>query len=308
MLFYCGVAEEVWNKHPTAPGRYACVSPVSGSRERRQYHNRVHLPSDTLVIQDSGAFSDSPQTRLSFEAALERQIAHADKFGYAGQISHRASYDLLIDEKWVDGTRNKKRWSAVEAEAAVTTTIGAAHYLVRNNTTANILSVQGVTPQQYLACAERVMPLLGAEDMLGLGGWCIVGLYRSLVPVFYETMRLLIPVVAKNNVKRVHIWGVVYADAVGRLQWLCDEHGIELSTDSVGPQQRPVMGKWGYANWVDKQYKKVALEVLGMERARHVVAVRDWLSGIADTHYYKAPNFVHVSEKRRNGAMQLSLF
>src|SRR5258708_3489297 len=84
--FYCGVSEQVWNHHPVAPGAYACISPVSGRHEDTPESRRVNyvrIPPGTAVIQDSGAFSDGPRQRLSVEEALERQIAHAERFGYA---------------------------------------------------------------------------------------------------------------------------------------------------------------------------------------------------------------------------------
>jgi hypothetical protein len=92
----------------------------------------VAVPPDTEVIQDSGAFSDGPGSRLNPSDTLERQIKHGVKFDYDSQITHRASNDVLIDEVWVAGNRRKRRWSVEAAETAVRETIEAAKYMAEN--------------------------------------------------------------------------------------------------------------------------------------------------------------------------------
>jgi hypothetical protein len=289
ILLYCGVNEQQWNHHPVAPGKLACVAPVYGKTVQGKKCNRVKVPLDTEVIQDSGAFSDGINERLSVEAALERQLVHAEKYGYAAQVTHRASYDLLIDEKWEGGVRHKARWTEQDAEYAVETTVRAAAYLARHRLgTKLILSAQGVSAQQYLRCAEQVVPLLEDGDIFGLGGWCITGkLPAQMLPVFRETMRLVIPFLGREGVRRVHLWGVCYAKALGELLWLCDEWNITLSTDSSGPSVRPAMGVWGYAEWRDPFYEQPAAEIRGLERARHVQATCTWLQAFRSTPHYK---------------------
>ena len=289
ILLYCGVNEQQWNHHPVAPGPLACVAPVYGKTLRTKQVNRVKVPAGTAVIQDSGAFSDGPDERLSVEAALERQLVHADTYGYASQVTHRASYDLLIDEKWESGIRHKARWTELDAAHAVDSTVQAAAYLAHHRQgTALILSAQGVSAQQYLACAQQIVPLLEPGDVFGLGGWCITGrLPAQILPVFRETMRLVIPFLGREGVKRVHVWGVCYAKALGELLWLCDEWGITLSTDSAGPTIKPAMGEWGYAEWRDASYQRPPPETRGLERARHAAATRDWLLSFRSTPHYR---------------------
>ncbi len=280
--FYCGVSEQVWNHHPVAPGAYACISPVSGRHEDTPESRRVNyvrIPPGTAVIQDSGAFSDGPRQRLSVEEALERQIAHAERFGYASQLTHRASYDLLIDEKWEGGLRYKARWSEEDAARACQLTVKAASYLSRHRYGLGaILSAQGVSAKQYLLCAEHIVPSLQEGDIFGLGGWCITGKFpRHCLPVFRETMQQVIPFLSREGVKRVHVWGVCYAQALGELLWLCDQYGLVLSTDSAGPALRPALGRWGYASWSDPSYRKPPNETLGRHRKLHVYLTRRWL-------------------------------
>jgi len=127
---YCGINEHSWDHQPTAPGPYACIAPVYGKSRKTQETNGVTLPAHTSVLQDSGAFSDCNATRLDPGAALERMYRHSDRYHYDSQITHRASYDQLIDEQWDDNDiRHKIRWSELDATDAVRQTIEAARYL-----------------------------------------------------------------------------------------------------------------------------------------------------------------------------------
>lgn len=303
---YCGIGETTFNHHPVAPGPYACVSPVCGSTERTKSMTRVSVPPGVLVLQDSGAFSDGPADRLRFEEALERQIAHAERFGYEGQIEARASYDcLLIDEIWENGMRRKERWPEEAGEIAVQTSVQAAAFLsYHRDGLPVVLSAQGVTPEQYMRCAQQIVPFLEPWDIFGLGGWCILGkMPRRMMPVFRQAMHTVIPFLGRVGVRRVHIWGVCYAPALGELLYLCDQWGIELSTDSAAPSIRPVMGSWGYSSWRMSGYEiPPVLESCrtrdeggqkspsclpgtccrGLERSRHVELTRDWLAHIRE--------------------------
>lgn len=310
---YCGINENNWNHHPVSTGEYACIAPVYGKTKETKTVNNVAVPHEAKVIMDSGAFSDTTDQRLSFEQALHRQVAHAYRFGYVKQISHVASYDLLIDEKWQDGERSKIRWSKDEAESAVKETILAAAYAARQRRVIHgmfgrkvglILSAQGVEVEQYLRCAQGIVPMLEEEDVFGLGGWCITGLLPdAIMPSFRAIMQEVIPYLGSVGVKRAHIWGVCFTEALGELLWLCDQHGIKLSTDSSGPQRRPVLPSWGYGSWRQANYKMPSIldsckvkdeygnrvptcapdaKCRGLERIRHVALTRDWLNNFRD--------------------------
>src|SRR5258708_4380032 len=297
--FYCGINDQQWNHHPVAPGRYACISPVYGRTAGTKAVNRVSVPGDTLVIQDSGAFSD--KERLSHEQALDRQLAHAERFGYADQITHRASYDLLIDEKWEGGIRYKARWTEQDAGLAVKMTVAAARYLNQHrNGLGAILSAQGVSASQYLKCARQVVPLMQEGDAFGLGGWCITGkMPAQMLPVFRETMYEVIPFLGREGVKWVHIWCVIFPQALGQLLHICDEYGLKLSTDSAGPQVKPCFGSWGYGEWHDPDYQRPPAAIRGLERARHVELTRDWLASFRSTRFYKPINPTWLKKPRQ---------
>jgi hypothetical protein len=294
--FYCGINARSWAHHPVAPGPLACIAPMYGARKDTKQINAVTVPSEVeAVLLDSAAFSDKTDERLSFQDALHRQIAHAYRFGYADRVSHLASYDLLIDEKWEYGERSKVRWSKDEAEYAVMETVCAAQYLagqrrflrgVFGRDIRLALSAQGVEVEQYLQCLKQIVPLLEDGDIVGLGGWCITGLLPyAILPSFREILSEVIPYLGTQKVKQTHIWGVIFPEALGFLLSLCDRAGIQLSTDSSGPSRYPTLGQWGYGSWRDSTYKNrqfwlVVRRLIRMGR-KHLIAyrersVRDW--------------------------------
>lgn len=295
---YCGLDDTRWNLHNINLGNNICIAPVYGNSKKRKYETRADVPIGTKeIIQDSGAFSDSTDSRLSFRDALLRQEYHAEKYHYDHLITHRASYDMLIDETWLDtGERRKIRWSDVDGWRAVNVTINANKYLNNNRGRYGcIFSAQGVNSNQYYTCAKEIIPLFEDGDIFGFGGWCIIGKKKNnLKKDFYNTIVKVVPLLNDNGIKKAHIWGVMYAPALGELLWLCDKYNIQLSTDSSGPQRLPIYGNWGYADWKLKPYKIPQNSNKWIERGKHVMACIEWLDGFRKTKYYKEPN---INEK-----------
>lgn len=311
--FYCGVSERVWNELKVPqPGAYTCIAPVYGSSARTQRVSSVRVPVDTAVILDSGAFSDNLTTRLTFGGALERQLSHAQRYNYWQQVSHAATYDVLIDEIWTDGNRTKRRWSVEAAESAVNTTIAAAAFAHQERHQLEgrglVVSAQGVDAPQYLRCVQRLMPYLQSNDLFGLGGWCIIGKLPSIMmPTFLETVKLVIPFLGREGVRRVHIWGVIFPHALGALLWHADQWGVSVSTDSAGPSRNPAFGNWGYGKpeyggWRDNHYIRPESKVRGADRALHVAITRQWLNNLRNTAYY-APDG-HYQREPNKGYLQ----
>lgn len=353
--FWCGVAETNWNRQPVTPGGKACISPIYGQKKRyinyiwlppgTQVIQDSGAFSDACITQTSSSSPPSvpPTTlpflslplslplntdlrlrygqRLTLEGALCRQEEHAQRFGYTPTF--RASYDVLIDESWTAleergvYERSKKRWSESDAKWAVEETVKAAAFLNNHrNGIPCVLSIQGVSARQYLQCAKGILPYLQDEDYVGLGGWCITGkMPAQIMPVFRETMSILIPFLAQESIKRVHIWGVCYAPALAELRALCDKYGIEeVSTDSVGPNIRPSRGVWGYDDWYDKHYLRCPVHPVddrptndredlvpvktwrgetiwipnnrGKHRIEHVLQTRNWLAHLRQSRHY----------------------
>jgi hypothetical protein len=189
---------------------------------------------------DSGAFNDPPHKRLTAEGALERQLRWEAKASekWGEPYTHRAviSYDLLIDEKWVNGEKFKERWNVGEADQAVRVTVDAAAYLASQRERLAprrlVLASQGVDASQYVECASGVLQHCMPGDIFGLGGWCILGLQRRWLPTFWDAMRRVLPMVRAAGLTRVHIFGVMWPKALGGLVWLADRERLTVSTDS----------------------------------------------------------------------------
>ncbi len=201
---------------------------------------------------DSGAFTDPPERRLTPEGALVRQLAFEERasacWGAPWRSRALVSYDLLIDETWVNGERRKRRWSVGDADRAVQETVAAARYLVGNRELVAprtlVLALQGVDPVQYAECAEEVLRVARPGDWIGLGGWCILGRHKTLLPSFWATLRLVLPRVELAGLTHVHVFGVLWREALGGLLWLADRHGLTISTDSSAPMLACTWKNW----------------------------------------------------------------
>jgi hypothetical protein len=200
-------------------------------------------PDELFIIGDSGAFSHSPVKRWSFEQHLANVGLWEQAFAKAmdwkeWNFSVVASYDLLIDEVWFDGFRQKQRWSAAEADRAVQETAAAAQYLnlYRDQLQPRILllGVQGVNAEQYKRCLEKVLEVAKPGDWIGFGGWCILGnlQFKHYLFEFFKTLNECVELVARAKINHIHLFGVRYEPAVAAMQWMCDRYGISCSTDS----------------------------------------------------------------------------
>jgi hypothetical protein len=263
-----------------------CFSAVHRPRSRLQ-------ASQVIGLLDSGAFSDPPAARLTVEAALERQLRWESKashfWGARWQAHALVSYDLLIDEVWSGTERHKRRWSVSAAEQAVTETIAAAAYLASQRGWLRprrlVLACQGVDAVQYEECVVEVLRYAGPADWLGLGGWCILGRWRSWLPIFWATLWRIIPRIALSGVRHVHIFGVLWPIALGGLLWLADSYGLTVSTDSSAPLLS--------ALWKDQ--KKAGAKAQSWQGN-----VRYWQTTLAQlraTPHYRRPPVVAVARQ-----------
>jgi hypothetical protein len=207
-------------------------------------HNwRPVVTSAIAALLDSGAFTDPPTARLTPAQALHRQLTWerkaSDRWGQDWQASYLSSYDLLIDETWVNGRRSKRRWSVRDADWAVRETVDAAAFIAterdRLQPRTLVLGVQGVDAIQYTECVCEVLRVAQPGDTIGLGGWCILGRFTSWLPEYWTTMRAILPLIAHAGISHVHLYGVLYQPAVGGLVWLADQYGISVSNDSAAP-------------------------------------------------------------------------
>jgi hypothetical protein len=295
--FYCGLSHTYWSHHLCNPGPYACISPIAGAGKHTYGINSLFVPDGTGVLQDSGAYAETFGTRrLSFEDALQRQERHAEMYHYADKIVYRASYDLLVDHRFsrVPGSSRRKiqRIPESSGRVAVERTVQAAQFLNQHRNGYNLaLNVQGATPGQYLQCVEQVVPLLRDSDILGLGGWCVLGRLPSMMGDFLQVLAAIMPVLAREKVQRVHLYGCIYTPAIAALLAMCDAYALSMSLDSAFPSFAPRLGKWGYGSWRDTQYQrpkvlpscatescKSGTRCAGLECIRHVRCTRHWLT------------------------------
>lgn len=129
-----------------------------------------------------------------------------------------------------------------------------------------------------------------------------------MMPVFRQTIKSVIPFLGREGIKKAHIWGVLYPFALGELLWVCDQYGIELSTDSVGPNWGPCMSKWGIGDWINRDYKSTQGPIMGIHRKIHVAITRCWLKQFRQSQYYREPpKDSHRSHKKAHNG-QMSIF
>ena len=114
--------------------------------------------------------------------------------------------------------------------------------------------------------------------MIGFGGWCILGRWKSWLPVFFETCRRTFPLIAKAGVSRLHIFGVLFEPALGQALWLADEFGLRLSVDSSAPL---LACAWPNA-------KKAGVRAEGGYRA-NVEWWRRRLASLRESRHYRMP-------------------
>lgn len=218
---------------------FTAAHPYSGAK--------VYQPTDSITaLLDSGAFTHSWANRLSFEQALDNQLAWERKFsrrqGFDWQAYALASYDLLIDETWVNSVKIKRRWSIDEAAEAVNITVGAARYLNSQKQYLGerylVLGAQGVNHQQYYRCVSEILELGHLERCwIGFGGWCVLGLpqFRCWLNEFYLTLNACVPLIASAGVKHIHLYGVLWEPALAPFTWMAHHYGLTCSTDSKQP-------------------------------------------------------------------------
>jgi hypothetical protein len=272
-----------------------CFSSAYGPKSRFTAEEVPHV----VGLLDSGAFSDSPERRLTPEGALERQLhweREAERFwGAPWQAEAMVSYDTLIDEKWCGKARHKERWTVAEADHAVRVTVDAAAYLSRQRERLSprrlVLACQGVDAGQYSEAMAGVLAHAQPGDWIGLGGWCILGWFRSWIPVFWATAHQVIPMIAGAGTGHVHIFGVLYRPVLGGLLWLCDQHRLSLSTDSSGPVLQP--------SWPN--HRKAG--ALASTWEANVIEWQQRLAVLRESEYYREPP-AGISHRQRTFAWE----
>jgi hypothetical protein len=199
------------------------------------------FPFDSIM--DSGAFQDiDKHIRLNPEAALKRQtdyISYIKTINSSFELEAICIYDQMIgiDEALIDGKKVKKRGTEETGIAAVEDTLLSANYYNKSYTERIVYIAQGVTPKQYMYCTNELLTLMRTDDYFGFGGFCIIGKQKNLMlRTFLETLDVVLPVLKKKQLKRVHLLGVCIPDAITMFNKKCRQYSIKWSTDSSAPE------------------------------------------------------------------------
>lgn len=215
-----------------------CLNPKYGATLGR--------PEQVKVLLDSGAFQDRQKhERLTFQAALNRQTAYEEDRRFTSELI--VSYDRLVDETAEAKGRTKKRVSYRTAEKYVQETVDAGKFLAdqRRNLRPRrlVLSCQGTTAPMYLDCVKEILSFSEKEDVIGFGGFCIVGQRPSLKGQLFTVLEQTIPRLKRKGIKRLHFFGVGYFPVLVRANVMCRRAGIEPSYDTSSYEFNGVVGR-----------------------------------------------------------------
>lgn len=202
------------------------------------------------ALLDSGAFSgDDGECEEALCNQLHWEEQASKLWGYKFQSEYLASRDYLIPQ-WYGAND----YMAADWDLYVEKTIEAAKFLSQSSLgdRIKILGCQGASISQYRRCVDSVLNFAQPDNCIGLGGWRNIGIYKSWQPSFEDLLCEIIPLIATAEIKKIHIYGVLYLQALGRLQYICDQYQIQLSTDSCSPMvaARNRNGKYDY--WRDE--------------------------------------------------------
>lgn len=242
MQFFVSKNHNNLNRKPFSPELETprlCLNP--------KYGVRLERPASGLeILLDSGAFQDiSDHKRLSFDEALQRQLNFEGRVGFRSK--YLVSYDRIVDETFnEDGRRVKLRVDGRTARKYVDQTIDAAKHLADQRKELKprrlVLSNQGVSPGQYTRCVREVLSFSENEDVIGLGGQCIVGQRPGYTKDYFEVLKNILPMIRRKGIRRLHIFGLGTFPVLVKTQALCWKFGVVPSYDTSALE---VNARWG---------------------------------------------------------------
>ena len=260
--------------NPETKVKRICLNP--------KYNVTLGKQVDTVdVLLDSGAFQDIKKAeRLSLQGALDRQLAFEERVGFLSK--YLVSYDRIVDESpTVHGERKKRRVGKSTAEKYVEETIDAAKYLADQRDELEprrlVLSNQGVTPDQYVGGLKEILKFAEPQDVIGLGGFCIIGQIPRFTKDYYDVLERALPLLKAKKVRRLHIFGVGVFKVLIRTHVLCWNHGIIPSYDTSSLELNAIYGRTFQADQEGKGPEGVHLTtVFGKEDKYRLYHPRDW--------------------------------
>ena len=242
MQFFVSKNHNNLNRKPFSPETISprlCLNPKYGVRLERPAHGLE-------ILLDSGAFQDiNDHTRLTFENALQRQLAFEERVGF--QSKYIVSYDRIVDETFnEDGKRLKLRVDGRTAKKYVDQTIDAAKHLADRRKELRprrlVLSNQGVSPSQYTRCVKEVLSFSEKGDVIGMGGQCIIGQRPGLTKEYFDVLASILPMLRRKQIRRLHIFGMGTFPVLIKTQALCSKYGVVPSYDTSALE---INARWG---------------------------------------------------------------
>jgi len=232
------------------------------------YQNLTVCPKASIIM-DSGGFQKSDMiNRCTPQAAFKRQRSFEYNKRPDGGLPWRyVTYDCLrgVDEEIVTDaeggiSRIKQRGSEETAEPAVRETIFSAEYYASRRDDVEggfAYAAQGATVAQYMRCVRALLDLARSDDWLALGGFCIIGRNRKLVPQFLETCAAVAPLLKKKGTPQVHVLGVGFPDALVPSAQIFRSYGIQYSMDTSGMELQAINGReWHRDNIGDRSGRR----------------------------------------------------
>jgi hypothetical protein len=210
---------------------------------------KVTIRGPAPFIIDSGAFQDvGTDSRLTPEEALRRQLDFERTVTPEGRPAYAiVSYDRLVDEQRTEDGQIKRRVTEEQGEEYVRETIEAARFLVSRRAELAprrlILSCQGTTAEQYIGCLREVLQVAAPQDIIGLGGFCIISRSKEAERQFYEVIARAFPMIAEAGIRDVHIFGVGILRVLIRAETEARAYGIMLSYDTSNYEVNAVFGR-----------------------------------------------------------------
>lgn len=155
----------------------------------------------------------------------------------------------------------KARGTEETATNAVAETLRAAEYYASQRDeirTKVVWIAQGINANQYTNdCTIPLMDFVQKGDYFGFGGFCIIGKQRkTMLPIFYETVDKVLPVLKKKGIGRAHLLGVMVPEAVKFFVQECRKYNIVSSTDGSAPEVAGV----AFGKTYSKEGKQLAPE------------------------------------------------
>jgi hypothetical protein len=247
MLFYPSKCNNALNRRPFLPE-------LQCGRAMLNPNYPVQLARPVPAMCDSGAFQDIDKgQRLLPWSALERQLRFERVVSATlpndWHFEAIVTYDQMlgVDEQVVDGKKIKRRGNEETARPAIAETLLAARYYARQRHRVQgrlCFAAQGATPRQYVEeCVVPLLDVMQPGDWFAFGGFCIIGRVPSLKPVFAETVRAVLPLLAHKGIRRAHLLGIGVTDMVRLAAELGRQHGVVMSTDTSSIEINSTMGR-----------------------------------------------------------------